>query len=469
MKKNIKKLTALAIFSLFALLVAFAETAKTLPVKAVQKYALSNGIEVYIRDNQINEIDALQIVVMGGAAYYPKELSGVEDLTFDMMLYGSKNYTYEQFKDTLYDLCSTGGSRASYYAGRLYLTSVRENFLKTIDVFLDGFLQPRFEQKYFDLLMQNNAQRLQEMLNDPIELGFYEADKVLSEGLNAATSSTVTPESFGNMNVELVKKHHKSLMDARRIKIVAVTGMNKDELLGALEKKLGAIPCVSAEIKMPPVEKFNIKGEPLKLVHESAAGAGYIARIYPAASSISDEYYAEAIAEAIFSSNMHNVIRTKYGACYTPYCSNNGGINNIGYEIINKCTDYENIIPAMQEARDLMAKNKIITGLDKKGKYIFSTIEAELESYKNQFITGYYSSQQRTSNLASRMVSGLILYGDPEALDNTIDEIRAVTSADIKAVFEKYVLSDEERWLSVTGPDDKDRVTLPGEPEAEKE
>ena len=66
--KNIKKLTALFIFSLFALFVAFAETEKTLPVNAVQKYTLSNGIEVYLRDNQINEIDALQIFVMGGTA-----------------------------------------------------------------------------------------------------------------------------------------------------------------------------------------------------------------------------------------------------------------------------------------------------------------------------------------------------------------------------------------------------------------
>lgn len=456
-----KKKISLFIFSLFILFFSFAEN--------VEKYTLSNGIEVYLRDNQINEIDAMQIFLMGGTAYYPKEMSGIEDLTFDMMLYGSKNYTYEEFKNTLYDLCSSGGSSSSYYAGKLYMVSVRENFLKTIDVFLDGFLYPRFEEKYFDLLMQNNLQRIQSILNDPLQLGFYEADKALSDGLAAATSNSVTPDSFGNMNLELVKKHHKSLMDAKRIKIVAVTGMNKDEFIGALEKKLGSIPVISSEIKMPPMEKLNIQGEPIKLIHESAAGAGYIARIYSAAPSTAEDYYAETIAETIFSSNMHNVIRTKYGACYTPYCTNNGDITNAGYELIYKCTDYENIISAMKEARDLMAKNKIIIGLKPNGNYIFSSIEAELESYKNQYITGSYSSQQRTSSLAARMAAGIIFYNDPEALDNTINRIRAVTPEDIKAAFSKYVLAEEERWLSITGKDDTDRIILPGEIKNKKE
>ncbi|MBO4439966.1 MAG: insulinase family protein [Spirochaetaceae bacterium] len=449
------KKIAVFIFSLFILVFSYAEN--------VQKYTLSNGIEVYIRDNQINEIDAMQIFLVGGVAYYPKELSGIEDVTFDMMLYGSKNYTYEQFKDTLYDLCSSGGSSAAHYTGKLYLVSIRENLLKTMDVFLDGFLEPRFEKKYFDLIMQNNAQHIQSMLNDPVSLGFYEADKVFFEGLAGETSSTVTPESFGNISLELVKKHHKTLMDAKRIKIAAVTGMDKDEFLAALEKKLGSIPSVSDEIKMPPVEKPKVAGAPIKLVHESAAGAGYIMRFYNAAPLIADDFYAEALAETIFSSNMYNVIRSKYGACYTPYCTNNGGMSNIGYELIYKCTDYENIIAAMKEARELMAKNKIITGLDKKGNYIFSTIEAELESYKNQYITASYSSQQKTSSLAARMVSGIVLYDNPEALDNTIEKIRAVKPADIKKAFEKYVLSDEERWVSVTGQNDLSRIALPGE------
>ena len=117
----------------------------------------------------------------------------------------------------------------------------------------------------------------------------------------------------------------------------------------------------------------------------------------------------------------------------------------------------------MKEARELMAKNKIITGLDKKGNYIFSTIEAELESYKNQYITASYSSQQKTSSLAARMVSGIVLYDNPEALDNTIEKIRAVKPTDIKKAFEKYVLSDEERWVSVTGQNDLSRIALPGE------
>ena len=174
-----------------------------------------------------------------------------------MMLYGSKNYTYEQFKDILYDLCSSGGSSAAHYTGKLYMVSIRENFLKTMDVFLDGFLEPRFEKKYFDLIMQNNAQHIQSMLNDPVNLGFYEADKVFFEGLVGETSSTVTPESFDNISLELVKKHHKTLMDAKRIKIAAVTGMDKDEFLAALEQKLGSIPSVSDEIKMPPTEIFH--------------------------------------------------------------------------------------------------------------------------------------------------------------------------------------------------------------------
>ena len=453
------KKIAVFIFSLFILFFSYAEN--------VQKYTLSNGIEVYIRDNQINEIDAMQIFLVGGVAYYPKELSGIEDVTFDMMLYGSKNYTYEQFKDILYDLCSSGGSSAAHYTGKLYMVSIRENFLKTMDVFLDGFLEPRFEKKYFDLIMQNNAQHIQSMLNDPVNLGFYEADKVFFEGLVGETSSTVTPESFDNISLELVKKHHKTLMDAKRIKIAAVTGMDKDEFLAALEKKLGSIPSVSDEIKMPPTEKPKVAGAPIKLVHESAAGAGYIMRFYNAAPLTADDFYAEALAETIFSSNMYNVIRSKYGACYTPYCTNNGGMSNIGYELIYKCTDYENIIAAMKEARELMAKNKIITGLDKKGNYIFSTIEAELESYKNQYITASYSSQQKTASLAARMVSGIVLYDNPEAFDNTIEKIRAVKPADIKTAFEKYVLSDEERWVSVTGQIDKSRIILPGEEQAE--
>lgn len=441
----IKKITVL-------ILAAFVSFSLFAGENKLKTHTLENGIPVYLFPNDSNRIDYISISVKGGVFYLDETQSGLENTMFSLMALESENYSLEDIENWHYKTSASISGAAGSLNASLSLSCIDHYLEDSLPILLDCFMNPKFSKTQWDIAMNNHKQEMQSKMNDPASMMFYFADQMIYQNHPFNVKASPTGLSLEHFSPEALDELHKKDMNAARISVIAVTNYDEAKLLDMLNKTLGTLQADKESLKETSVPVLKeLPSEPLELEHPSAGTSGHVARVVLAEPVTGDDYMAFTLASSIYDQIMFSVIRTKHGACYSPYTMSYGNQANVAFETIYRCSDFENIRDYMAEARQIMAEGKIISGTKEDGSFIFEEMAGKLESYKNTLINSTYSSQATTRGRASRILSGLYLFDDPYAMDNLAKKIRAVQAEDILRVFKKYYLDSPEFWISVKG------------------
>lgn len=454
--KNIlvKKITVL-VFAIFTLSNATAKNFKVqkehkLSAGTFVEYKLKNDIPVFINTEVPNQVNAVYIIVKGGNLCLSPEFSGLESSCFEMMTYGSKKYSKSEIQSLGY-LTQSGIGHYSLYSGSVFTLSCINYYMEQLlPVYLDCFFNPSFEEKDFALLKDELDQKVTQSKNDPESILFEKIRQQVYENSPLLTSSQVKENSFENITIENIKKHHEKILDASRIEIVAVGKYDVQKFLSELNKTLGKLK--KSDFKMPEMsaQKLNIGVDKVVVNHPHARGAEMAVRVFESPSVLSEDYVCGQIVSDIFSTTMFNVIREKYGACYTPASQIESSFNPIGLDYGVKVSDMENFEKYFNECVELMKNGKVISSVEN-GVENYDTIENVLEGYKNSYITKKYTSQSTSSGIAGRVVSSILQFGDLTTADKIPSRALNVTAGDVARVFEKYWCGGESQWYLLLG------------------
>ena len=164
------------------------------------------------------------------------------------------------------------------------------------------------------------------------------------------------------------------------------------------------------------------------------------------------------IACDMFSDMLYQVVREKYGACYTPSC---GTIwSNAAFGLINlyRVSDLANALSYAKEAQNLMAQGKLINGKNENDEFIFTTVDERLESYKNMFINKTYTEQKTVRGLCVKMANSILLFGNPYYSDSFAHLAREVTAESVEKAFKKYIVDGKKLYVAVTEPGQESKV-----------
>ena len=161
---------------------------------------------------------------------------------------------------------------------------------------------------------------------------------------------------------------------------------------------------------------------------------------------------ASIIAANMFSEVLFNVVRENYGSVYSiasQYANSNAPFNLIlGYMV----SDPQNIVAHIEEAKEIIASGKLISGRDATtGEFAYSTIDERLEGYKNKLLNSIFYESQTNTDVASSLVSSLFKYNDTAEYTDFTRKVRAVEAEDIQIVFNKYWVTDNFQWFAITG------------------
>ncbi|MBP5403452.1 MAG: insulinase family protein [Treponema sp.] len=453
-KKNLLQITITVVFSF----VSFSQgmdykSTKTFFVNdehlEINQYTLKNGIPVYIADKVDNQVDAVYLVVEGGTSEMPYEYSGVENCLFEMLTKGSKKYPYPKIQQMQYENQSSISHYTMYCGSVLNLTCINYYLDEMIDVMLDGFLNPLFDEKEFNILYSEQLQSIQHKQNDPESILFDEVHKKVYEGNRLLTKSSVTPESLENISVKKLRQHHKKILNAYRIKVVAVGKMDTQKFLGTLDKALGKIKYEKYERDFTD-KPLNLKSDDVVLHHKAAAGSEIAVRVFSSPPVTSEDYVTARIAEDIYSTIMFNIIREKYGACYTPGSSIDSSSNPVGIDYALKVSDMDNIKEYLEQCEKLMLEGRVISSVDA-DSVKYENLEDCLEGYINSYLTKKYMSQASSGGIASRLTASLLQFGDITSADRMPKMALSVTKDDILRVFKEYWCEGDSRWFFMRG------------------
>ncbi len=427
-----KKLTLIFLSVLLAA-AAFSQT--------VTEYKLKNGIPVYYMKNETNRVDSMSIRVKGGASLYAKEQSGLESSLFYMMSAGSEKYSYEQLLSLYYVTRGSVTYIAQPESTSLNLSVIDKYFELYADILVDGFLHPQFRQDIYERMMLSYQQTLQRTVSEAYSSLFYKAYDLIYDNHPYATRTSATEESIGNITLENIQSIQDSIYDADRIEIVAVTSFDPEKLLAMLNESLGNLPSKSGN-KFPKVPDILPLIGHTTLLNPALGDSCFVGRFYNAPSTSSSDFYPYALAVSIYNTMVFNVVRVKYGACYTPSAMQGNTKVNYGYEFAYRCTDRENIGAYFDEAKALMKSGKVVVSTNADGTYVLADIDDVLEGYKNTYINSFYSTQETTFGVVNKIYYSLNHTGTADNLDFFVNSVRNVTASDIIEVFNKYFQDD---------------------------
>ncbi len=419
---------------------------------------LSNGIPVYIKNSGNGDFCSVFMVFKGGVNYLTKETSGLENSVFSMISKGSKSYTKAEIKKFFYE---THGSFDWYSVnpGSVFgMNCLSRYFDETFSRYTEAVLSPVFSQDEYNLLVNDLRQQVQESLNDPSSMLLYYMGMMLYENHPYSAKTSVTQESLENITYDAIVSYYKTLIDSRRISIVASGVFDNSKLLASLENAFGGIPAGTEPLKTVRIPKISIEGEPVVLVNQNASGAAQILRAF-ASPAISDpDYLTACITAKIYSDIIYNIVREKNGMCYTPISQVTSSEAPYGFEILCNATALSGFTKALDECRSIMRSGKTISSINPDGTYVLEPLENRLEGYINSFITSRYSSQATVCGVASRLASSLLLYGDVAASDKKNEEVKKITVTDVERVFDIYWVKNPGRWFAVVGPSEEENI-----------
>lgn len=421
----------------------------------VELYHLANGIPVYYKNDAESKMTCVYVVVKGGILYLTPETSGLENSVFDLMTMGSRKYSYEKIKSFFYET-QGGFTNYSINDGSVFgMTCISKYFDESFDIFEDSFFQPLFSEKQYELLEHSLQSSVAKTMNDPSGMLGYYMSQMIYSGHPYEAKTSVTQDSIENITLDAIKAYYKTLLDSRRINIVVSGNIDSEKIIKVLDKKFGKLGSQKTPLKEDVIPEIKIQGKPVVLCHQSASGAGFLFRAFRTPAVTDPDYAVARIVCAVYSDLLFNVVREKYGICYSSWSDITSSDAAFGYESLYRITNFKDFNAALTEARTMMQNGKLISGKDKDGNYITESLESRLEGYKNKYINGKYMTQQTVGGVCSRMAASLLQFGDVTSADQLNVTAKNCRAEDVLRVFNKYWIEESSQWFCVTGPEDE--------------
>lgn len=413
--------------------------------------SLSNGIPVAFKRNSGSQIAVVRLIFEGGTSVLPPSAGGLEEMTLDLMLHGSKGYPYQTIQRLTFDKSfafTHSGGREFATAG---LTCIKRDLHEALEILADGVLNPLFLEKDF-------AQSLK-LAEDGVQSAKTSPEGVLSETISAAlfdghpyrTSTNATEGSLPSLTLSAVRAHHAELLDAARMKIVVVANLEDDEKAELLRKLDGAFGGIAAgtfaRAEIPPIP---VGGATVRAECEAAGETGYIEGIYACPDRADADYVPFALATMFVDDSLFRIVRERNGAVYSVGTGVLGASRFAGAVSLFKATKFDGLGGIVREA---LAD---FPGTEKE-------IERKLDHQKNKFITQVFDNARTAGGIASNMTASWIYRGSPSAYLLRPSEVESVTAAQVMEAYRKYVRPAAEgkiRWIVVGGKGAAQRFEL---------
>jgi len=207
----------------------------------IQVYHLQNGMKIIHLKND-KDVIAVDVFLKGGVSLITPEKAGLEPFLLDVMSKGSTSYPREKLEETIDNYHFSINSSAIFDHSVYRLKTISANFRPAIQVFIDTFLHPSFDEAAIEEVRQQKLSELNQTMQDPFNAMVEKANRVCFEGHPYASSPDGTVESVKNMQISDLKTFYKQNWIADRMVVICVGNVSKEVLLPALESSLGKLP-----------------------------------------------------------------------------------------------------------------------------------------------------------------------------------------------------------------------------------
>ena len=418
-KSEVSKFITLTFFILSFVFGINAQTSAS-PDKSITEFDV-NGLKVIIKRRPSSPTVSAGLFTRGGVKNQTAKNAGIETLTLATATEASVKFPREVLRKEFARTGSAISGGAGYDFGVVSLTSTRQNFDKTWEMFTDIVLNPAFTPEDFGLARERLLTGLRNQSVSPdSSLGVLQ-DKVIYANHPYSTEPSGTLESVGSLKIEDLRLYHKSLLQTSRLLLVIVGDLDPLAVQKQITASFGKLP--RGEYKDTPTPRIGF-AQPTLDVTARTIPTNYVKGIFSAPSLADPDYYAMRVAMTILQSRVYDEVRTKRNLSYAPSA-----------EMENNAANTANIYVTANDA------NQSVSLMLREIESMKSDLMADegFTGVPGYFLTTYYINQETNAAQIAELARYELIGGGWRNSLTFLDKIREVTPKDVQAVSQKYM------------------------------
>lgn len=294
--------------------------------------SIANGMEVYGITQSEMPLVQYSIVIEGGHLLDNIERAGVANLVATMMNEGTKNKTPEELEDAIGLLGASIRVNAGTEDIEISVSSMAKNFEKTLALVEEILLEPRWDEKQFELAKSRIVNNIKRNAASPTYLASRTLSKLMYGDNILATETAGTETSVAEITMDDLKEYYnKNLSPSVSRFIIAgdVDQARVETALASLNEKWQAKEVTLPQIQVPAAPQKS----QLYFVDVPGAKQSVIYIGTPALPRTNPDYYAATVANyklgGSFNGIFNLILREEKGFTYGAR-SNFSGAKNFG-------------------------------------------------------------------------------------------------------------------------------------------
>jgi zinc protease len=388
---------------------------------------LKNGLRVIVIENHSTPLVGAQVLVKSGGEVDPSNLSGVADMTAELLTKGTKTRTAPQIAQEIEALGGVLSSGAGWDASRATVNVLASKTEPAVAVLADVVRNPVFKDEEIERLRQQYIDSLSVGMNSPGQLASWVASRVVFGASPYGHPVSGTPESIPNVKRDDVVALHSAYYRPDNAILVIGGDIKAADAFSLAEKLFGdwAAPAGSTKPAGATASAAAAAQGKQRVVVVDMPGAGQAAVLFArrGIARTDPDFYTGVVANSVlsgYSGRLNQEIRIKRGLSYGARAALDTR-REVGPFVASAQTKNQS---GAEVASLLMGEMTRLSGE--------AVAETELTPRKAVVIGNFGRTLETTEGLVGQIAS-LALYGlSLDEINRYIASVQSVTPAQIQ-------------------------------------
>ena len=415
--------------------------APEMKIPPIWQATLSNGMRVCGIQNSEVPLVQFEIVVDGGLLMENIDKVGVANLMARLMSQGTRRKTPLELEEAIQQLGATIDVAAGSEEVRIEVNTLAANYKAALALVEEILLEPRWDDKEFELIKQSTISRIQEQTAEPNAISRNQFNRLIYGNDNIRSHSILgTIESVKAITLDDIKAYYARNISpslARMLVVGALDGALVTSSLAGIEAHWKAKPVTLPVYQTPPPPASS-----QVYFYDVPSAKQSVIRIgYPALAATDPEFYPATIMNYIlggggFASRLTQQLREAKGYTYG-IRSDFSGTNSPGPFAIASDVRSNVTLESVQLIKNILRD------------FSTSFSEHDLETTKG-FLLKSNARAFETAEAKLSMLDNISKYGWKQDYVRGREQIvKAISVDEIRSLASRYLDAGKMIWLVV--------------------
>ncbi len=409
----------------------------------VEEFTLDNGITFYLVEDKELPLIRVSVTVRTGSLLEPGDKTGLASLTGQVMREGgSENYPADDLNLLLEDKAAFMSTFIGFGSGGASMNLLKEDFDELLPVFVDLIQNPAFPEDKIDLAKTQAKSNISRRNDDQQGIAVREFRKLIY-GEDIPYTTQAEYATIEAITKEDMIDFHQQAFVGNNMMIGVIGDFDTREMKRKLEEAFGSLKTGSETTLLYPdigydfPSTVNLIDKPD--VNQSFVFAGHIGGLRENPDYAALQLMNEVLSGGgIGTGRLFQTVRSDLGLAYSVFGEYSSNINYPGFFYVGVMTQSSTTAEAIDA---MLAELKKLQNE--------SVPSEELNEAKDRFLNSLVFRYDSKNDILNERISNEYNGLPQDYFDQYVEQLKQVTSADIKRVANEYMKPDQVQILVV--------------------